>query len=577
MFWNTCRRTLPTILVLAATVLGGTFAQAEVTQQAYVKASNTGTDDSFGYSVAISGDTLVVGATGEASNATGVNGNQADNSALEAGGVYVFTRSGGGWTQQAYLKASNTGAQDQFGWAVAISGDTLVVGSPFEASNATGVNGNQLNNGAPAAGAAYVFVRNGTAWTQQAYLKASTNETADQFGYAVGISGDTVVVGAFGESSNATGVNGNQANNGAADSGAAYIFVRNGTVWSQQAYLKASNTGVQDGFGGVVGISAETVVVGALDEGSSATGVNGNQADNTAPNAGAAYIFTRNGTTWTQQAYLKASNTGAGDEFGSTVAISGDSVVVGAPGEACNATGVNGNQANNSATFAGAAYVFTRSGTAWTQQAYLKASNSGAQDRFGFAVGLSGGSAVVGAPGEASNAVGVNSNQANNSTAFAGAAYVFTRNGTAWTQQAYLKSSNTEGGDAFGGLVALSGDTVAVTAKGEWSNATGVNGNQANNSAPSAGAAYVFTGVGVAAVPQIRLGNVTRSGSSLTIEFFSDPGLTGWVIKGSATLQTWPDTLTGVSVITEPTPGSYRAAVNLDGTPSAAYFLRIER
>jgi trimeric autotransporter adhesin len=407
-----------------------------VAQQAYLKASNTGTDDRFGQSVAVSGDTVVVGASHEDSNATGANGDQADNSAGDAGAAYVFVRSGTTWTQQAYLKASNTELRDYFGSNVAVSGDTVVVGASSEDSSATGVNGDQADNSASFAGAAYVFVRSGTIWTQQAYLKASNTDAGDYFGTSVAISGDTVVVGASREDSNATGVNGAN-NNSATDSGAAYVFVRSGTVWTQQAYLKASNTGVRDGFGRSVAVSGDTIVVGAYGEASNATGVNGNGANNSAPNSGAAYVFVRTGTTWTQQAYLKASNTEVGDDsFGISVAVSGDTVVVGAQQEDSNATGVNGDQADNSASFAGAAYVFVRSGTTWTQQAYLKASNTGGGDD----------------------------------------EFIF--------------------GDIFGCSVAVSGDTVVVGAFWEDSSATGVNGNQADNSAFGAGAAYVFTGVG---------------------------------------------------------------------------------
>src|SRR5262249_28586387 len=163
-------------------------------QQAYLKASNTDAADRFGYSVAISGDTIVVGAYGESSKATGINGNQSDNSANLAGAAYVFVRSGTAWRQQAYLKASNTDAGDRFGNSVAVSGDTVVVGAVLESSNATGVNGDQINNSAAGAGAAYVFVRSGATWNQQAYLKASNTDAADQFGVSVAISGDTVVV-----------------------------------------------------------------------------------------------------------------------------------------------------------------------------------------------------------------------------------------------------------------------------------------------------------------------------------------------------------------------------------------------
>jgi hypothetical protein len=466
-----------------------------IAQQAYLKASNTGAGDEFGRSVAVSGDTVVVGAWAEDSNATGINGNQADNSASLAGAAYVFVRNGTTWTQQAYLKASNTGADDNFGTSVAASGDTVVVGAPQEDSSAVGINGNQTDNTASQSGAVYVFVRSGTTWTQQAYLKASNTGVFDYFGVSVAASGDTVVVGAFQEASNAIGINGNQADNSAADSGAAYVFVRSGTTWTQQAYLKASNTNANDQFGWSVAASGDTVVVGANGEDSNATGVNGNQADNSANFAGAAYVFVRSGTTWSQQAYLKASNTDPGDFFGFSVAASGDTVVVGAYLEASNAIGINGNQADNSLSNAGAAYVFVRSSGVWTQQAYFKASNTNAGDDFGYSVSASGDTVVVGAYLEASNAMGVNGNQTDNSANFAGAAYVFLRSAGVWSQQGYLKASNTGASDFFGFSVAVSGDTVVVGARTEASNATGVNGNQADNSAAGSGAAYVFVGV----------------------------------------------------------------------------------
>jgi hypothetical protein len=462
------------------------------TSSAYLKASNTGLDDDFGFSVSISGDTIVVGACGEGSNATGVNGNQADNSAPYSGAAYVFTRIAGVWSQQAYLKASNTGLDDDFGFSVSISGDTIVVGAPYEASNATGVNGNQSDNSASQSGAAYVFTRTAGVWSQQAYLKASNTEVGDWFGCLVSISGDTIVVGAPYEASNATGVNGNQADNSAYSAGAAYVFARTAGVWSQQAYLKASNTEAGDWFGCLVSISGDTIIVGAPSEDSNATGVNGDDADNSATNSGAAYVFVRTSGVWSQRAYLKASNGGGGDIFGCSVSISGDTIVVGAWCEASNATGINGNQADNSATDSGAAYVFTRTAGVWSQRAYLKASNGGGGDIFGCSVSISGDTIVVGASYEDSNATGVNGNQADNSTFQSGAAYVFTRTAGIWSQQAYLKASNTGTADLFGCSVSISGDTIVVGASGEDSNATGVNGDQTNNSAGWSGAAYVY-------------------------------------------------------------------------------------
>lgn len=437
-----------------------------VAQQTFLQASNKGYRDYFGKAVAISGDTVAIGAYGEDSAATGVNGDQTGNGAMDSGAVYIFVRSGTGWTQQAYLKASNTGEYDNFGACLAISGDTVVVGAGDD-SDATGVNGDQTNHAAPGSGAVYVFTRNGTVWSQQAYLKASNAEAGDGFGSSVAVSGDTVVVGATGERSLATGVNGNQTDNVAFRAGAAYVFTRSGTTWTQQAYLKASNTAEDDIFGYSVAVSGDTAVVGAIGDDSDATGVNGNQTNSGAGDSGAAYVFIRNGTTWMQEAYLKASNTEAFDWFGKTLAVSGDTVVVGAPYENGNATGVNGTETGQ-LTKAGAAYVFTRNGTSWTQQAYLKASNTaynniyGSLDYFGDSVAISGNTVVVGAPSEDSSASGVNGNQTNNDRGESGAAYAFIRNGTTWTQQAYIKANNPAVADQFGSAVAVSGETVVV-------------------------------------------------------------------------------------------------------------------
>ena len=422
---------------------------AQLVQQGYLKASNTNADDFFGLSVALSGDTLVVGAAQERSSATGVNGDQADNSKTNAGAAYVFTRSGGVWTQQAYLKASNTDAGDGFGTSVALEGNTLVVGAPWEGSNATGVNGNEADNSAPNAGAVYVFTRTAGVWTQQAYLKASNTNAGDSFGINVTLSGETLAVGAYTEASNATGVNGNEADNSAPNAGAVYVFTRTAGVWTQQAYLKASNRAVL--FGYYVALAGnDTLAVGAPWEGSNATGVNGNEADNSAPNAGAVYVFTRTAGVWTQQAYLKASNTDAGDRFGQGLALDGDTIVVGARFEASAASGLNADQTDNSAPVAGAVYVFTRTAGVWTQQAYLKASNVGANQNFGGTVAIAGDLVAVGARLEDSNATGINGDQGNSTAPDSGAVYLFTRSGGVWTQKAYLKASNSNAGDEFG-------------------------------------------------------------------------------------------------------------------------------
>jgi len=487
------------------TIADGCDNSCATSMVTYLKASSTGTGR-LGISVTLSADgtTLAVGAYGEASAATGIGGNEADSSAPLSGAVYVFTRRGTTWSQQAYIKASNTGMGDSFGTSVALSADgsTLAVGAYAEASTATGIDGDQASNTAPISGAVYVFTRSGTTWSQQAYVKASNTGANDEFSFGLALSADgsTLAVGAFQESSAAIGIGGNEADNSAPNAGAVYVFTRSGTVWSQQAYVKASNTGAGDFFGWNVALSADgsILAVGARSEASAATGIGGDQTDNAASRAGAVYVFTRSGTVWSQQVYLKASNTGVNDQFGWTVQLSADgsTLVVSARTEASAATGIGADQTDNAAPNAGAVYVFTRSGTTWSQQAYIKASNTGANDEFGWSTALSadGSLLAVGADFEASAATGIGGDQTDNAAPMAGAAYVFTRSGTVWSQQAYLKAPNTGASDQFGFGVALSddGSTLAVGAPGEASEATGIDGTQADNSTPTAGAAYVF-------------------------------------------------------------------------------------
>ncbi len=408
----------------------------------YFKPSNTGGGDSFGTSVALSGDgnTLAVGASWESSSATGIDGNQNDDSAYAAGAVYVFVRSAAGvWSQQAYVKPSNTDPGDRFGHRVALSGDgsTLAISAPREDGGVAGIGGNPQDDSVLDAGAVHVFVRDGLgAWSQQAYVKASNTDEGDSFGFAVALSGDgsTLAVGATGEDSTAAGIGGDQVDDSGYEVGAAYVLVRDGLgAWSQQAYVKASNPGDGDQLGSSVALSVDgtTLALGARYESSSATGIDGNQASNTAGGAGAVYVLLRDGMgAWSQQAYVKASNTGANDLFGASVALSADGSVlaIGARWEDGSATGIGGNQASNAATDAGAVYVLTRSAMgAWSQRAYVKASNAAALDEFGEATALSadGDVLAVGASWEDSNATGIGGNQASNASGGSGAVYLY--------------------------------------------------------------------------------------------------------------------------------------------------------
>jgi predicted amidohydrolase YtcJ len=440
----------------------GPAAPLQIRQTAYLKASNPEASDHFGcggenqghngHGVSLSADgrTLAVGAPHESSAARAINGNQADNSLFDAGAVYVFTRTGDAWTQQGYVKPSNPQMGAEFGHYVALSadGNTLAVSAYWEASNATGINGNQRDESIPQAGAVYVFARTGTTWTQQAYIKASNTGEAgtadsfgegDQFGWSLALSGDgsTIAVGAITEDSNSVGINGDQRNNSAQGAGAVYLFTRAGATWSQQAYVKPSNIDAGDFFGYAVSLNADgtTLAVGAFDEDGSGRGIN-QPPDNRAAGSGAAYVFTRAGTNWTQQAYIKASNSESQDSFGVHVALSdeGTTLLVGSLDEDCKATGVNARGCDNDG----------------------------------------------------------------NDDLSMGAAYVFVRSGGTWSEQAFLKPSNTGPNDWFGARVALSGDgnTAAIAAPFEDGGVKGINGRQDDESASQAGVVYVFTRAG---------------------------------------------------------------------------------
>jgi hypothetical protein len=414
-------------------------------QQARLKASNMDASDQFGSQVSLSadGNTLAVSAPYEDSAATGVNGNQADNSMPEAGAVYVFTRTGTAWTQQAYVKASNTGEPDEgdtFGSSIALSGDgqTLAVGSPSEDSGIGGIDANQKDNSSPGSGAVYVFTRTATVWSQQVYIKSprprSGGAAGDLFGYSVALSydGNTLGVGVYDEAGISNVINGDldfRANG----TGAVYVYRRSGATWMREAYLKARQQDRNDSMGNWIALSADgnTLAAAAADEDSMTTGVNAvlagqsgvtDAADDNS--SGAVYIFVRAGTTWTQQASFKASNTGKNDWFGYHLALSGDgnTLAVAAPNEDGSATNIDGKD-DDEADGAGAVYVFTRDGTTWSHRAYVKAPNAEAFDDFGSSVALNRDGKIL-AVGAKFEDGGPAQNLADNSVMDAGAVYV---------------------------------------------------------------------------------------------------------------------------------------------------------
>jgi len=359
------------------------------------------TDDKFGCAVAVSGDTAVVGA--EADNAGG-------QSTLQ-GAAYIFVRSGTTWSQQQKLTASDGARGDAFGCAVAIDGDTVLVGAQWDD---VGTNLSQ--------GSAYVFTRSGTTWTQQQKLTTSDGAADDWLGGALALSGDTALVGVERHDVGAK-----------RQQGVAYVFTRSGASWSEQQKLTAPDGAAWDAFGGAVAVSGTTALIGAdsnLFSFDQRSGV------------GVAYVFTRSGATWSLQQMLNAADFSMYGGFGDAVALCGDTALV---GRRWDDIGANGSQ--------GSAYVFTRSGTTWTQQQKLTAADGAAGDHFGCSVALSGNVALIGARWAD---VGANREQ--------GSAYVYVRSGAAWTQPPPLRASNGRIWDRFGDSVALCGDTAVVAA-----------------------------------------------------------------------------------------------------------------
>jgi hypothetical protein len=390
--------------------------------------------------------------------------------------------------QRDEMFASNATPWDLFGETVALDGDTLVVGSEWESSAATGIDGDQFNIDAPGSGAVYVFARVAGRWSQQAYLKASNTDRNDHFGASVAVSGDTIAVGAWGEGSKAHGVGGDQLDNSLSSAGAVYVFRRANGAWTQEAYVKASNPARGAGFANVA-LDGDTLVVGALGEDSAATGVDGDQTSHGAPSSGAAYIFTRQGATWSQRAYLKASNTGPFDLFGSAVAVWGDTVVVGAPLES---SGVD--PATDDVDKSGAVYVFTRNAGTWSHQAMLKALLPDAGAMFGASIALWQTTLVVGAPHSIGSHIGI------------GSVDIFERNDAVWGAPHVRIAQVPHERDHFGSFVSLWGDTLVVGVEGDASGAAGVDGDPGQPGGPIlAGAAQVFARDAGSWVPETYL------------------------------------------------------------------------
>jgi len=379
-------------------------------QVAELASSDGAANDEFGWSAGISGNTVVVGAPFH-----GVG------SHTQQGAAYVFVMPDNGWgnmTETAELTSSDGSANDYFGSSVAISGNTIVVG----ADGAT-VNGN------PHQGAGYIFVQPQGGWTdmtETAKIAASDGYVGDDFGASVGVSGNTVAVGAP-----YAYISGNL------EQGASYVFVQPQGGWTnmtETAKLTASDGAANDILGGAIAIDGQTLVVGA----SGAT-INGGQS------AGAAYVFVQPQGGWatmTQTAKLTASDAMPDDFFGASVSISGNTIAAGAPSD-----------------YTGAAYVFVEPPNGWknmTQTAELVASGFNSQLLLGTSVATNGNAVVVGAVGAAAG-----------KNPYQGALFIFVKPKNGWVnegQYSQQSSSDGAGGDAFSHALALDGTNGVATA-----------------------------------------------------------------------------------------------------------------
>lgn len=452
------------------------------TQQAKLVASDAAQGALFGHALAIQGDTVVVGAP------------LADVKNLaDVGKAYVFSRKGKIWSQQAKLMAQDQAESDGFGWSVALHKATAVVGTPYDDDKGS------------SSGSAYVYSRSGATWSLQKKLVPGDGGTGHYFGKAVAVHGDTMAAGAWHHDANGK------------PSGAAYLYTRVGTAWTQQTKLTATGTAPKDAFGNAVALHQNTLVVGAPYD------------DTKGTDAGAAHVFVRSGTSWTHQVKLTAKDAAAGDRGGWAVAVDNDTVVLGAdwhdhqgadagaalafvrvgsawsqraellPPKAPKYLGTQNGQfgvvaAMDNNTLAvgastsrvgsyglGAVYVYVNQGTGWAWQARLLANNHTNLHFFGASVGVSSDTVVVGVPGDGSKG------------SFAGAAYVFVRKGSAWAQQAKITAADGAAGDWLGFAIAVSGDTLAVGAV------------QDDDVGQSSGSVYVFVRKGSTWSQQTKL------------------------------------------------------------------------
>lgn len=422
-------------------------------QAAYLKANNTGDGDNLGTSVAMSGDTLVSGAAYEDSAATGVGGSGSSNALSNSGAVYVFRRGDKGWGQEAYVKASDSEANDLFGTSVGLDGDTLSVGAiraEFSETYQSDVR----------SGVAYVFTRVNGLWSERQKLVPSKAVAGDLFGLAHALEGDTLAIGAMG----AAAPSGER-------SGVVYIFERTGDVWKETQILAPSQPAGVAGFGSTVALSGDRLLTGAPYD--------------SPRRKGAAFVFVRRDGRWVEEQRLIPEAVTDGSTFGFRVGIHGHRLAVGAPRVTVQAPPLN------PSTPPGETYVYELAGDTWQQTALLRGPSPDTSDAFGSCVAVSDSAIVVGANLENGSARGLGGDPSRRGSSLSGAAFIYAKVGAKWVFSDYLKASNASTNDSFGWGLALTNDVLLVAAPYEGSNATGVDGASSGVSVAS-GALYVF-------------------------------------------------------------------------------------
>lgn len=379
---------------------------SQVSEKKIVSSDATNSDE-FGFTVAVDGDVAIIGA------------HRDRPSGSYSGSAYILTRSSGNWSEQQKLLASDTDSYKRFGNAVDISGSHLVIGAMGD------------DHSGPATGAAYIFQNENGSWQEKAKLFESNADRDDEFATSVAIDGSTVLIGVPGDED---------------ETGSAYIYTGSGASWSEQQILTDGNGVQDDKYGYSVALEGDLAVVGS-------------------PGDKSVFVYERSGSSWTELDRISPAGVAGSDEFGESVSISGDYIVVGAAKD------------SETASEAGAVYVFKRNGTSWEQTAKIRAADGASEDEFGVAVSIENNLLVIGARYQDAAA------------GDGGATYIYSRSGENWTEINKITASDAEIDDRFGSAVDIQGDVLVIGAY-----------KDDQPGADDAGSVYMFSGFGVTGI-----------------------------------------------------------------------------